>query len=98
MAGSRIGRASGTGVDPTIGGRAVSAASIQIKQTIARAAPDDHFSAGPHRGVIESIRGCVHVAGGCPGITSTSKWSVGYHGENKGSRRYSPIVSLACLF
>ena len=72
VAGSRKGRASGTGVDPSIGGRAVSAASTQIKQTIACSAPDDHFSACPHCGVIESIRGRVRAASGCPGIINAT--------------------------
>src|SRR5438128_628035 len=99
VAGSRKGRASGAGVGPSIGGRAVSAASTQIKQTIACSAPDDHFSAGPHHGVIESIGGRVRAGSGCPGIINATKWIVGYDGEDKaGSSRYNPIVGLACLF
>src|SRR5437879_10210946 len=54
VAGSRNGRASGTGVGPSIGSRTVSAASVQIPETITRSSPDDHFNAGPDRGVTES--------------------------------------------
>src|SRR5437762_3776124 len=99
VAGSRTGRASGTGVGPSIGSRTVSAASVQITETITRSAPDDHFSPGPYRGVIQSIRGRVRAASGCPEIIKATKWSVGYDGKDKGSSsRYNPIVGLACLF
>jgi hypothetical protein len=99
VAGSRKGRASGAGVAPSIGGRTVSAASIQINETITRSAPDDHFTARPHCGVIESIRRRVRVASGCPGIINATKWSVGYRGKDKGSSSsYNPFGGLACLF
>ena len=99
VAGSRNGRASGTGVGPSIGSRTVSAASVQIPETITRSSPDDHFSAGPYRGVIQSTGGGVRAAGGCPGIIKATKWSIGYDGKDKGSSsRYNPIVGLACLF
>src|SRR5437764_8662858 len=99
VAGSRNGRASGTGVGPRIGSRTVSAASVQIPETITRSSPDDHFSAGPHCGVIESTGGGVRAASGCPGIIKATKWIIGYDGKDKGSSsRYNPIVGLACLF
>src|SRR5262249_39329720 len=45
--GGRIGITHGS---PTIGDRVVSAASVEVARTIGSAA-NDHFTAGPHRGV-----------------------------------------------
>src|SRR5215467_3048554 len=98
MAGSRRGRARGAGSCPRIGGRIVSPAGIQIS-SIVTSAPDDHFGAGPHSGVIGASGRRVRAAGGCPGVLSATNSSVGYYGKDKNtSRRYNAIVGLACLF
>ena len=77
----RIGSAGGC---PTIGAGIVSPASVKnVGAVIIGAAPDDHFTAGPHCRVSVSTSGRIGSAGGCPtvgaGIVSPASVKIGVH-------------------
>ena len=61
------GRVGGAGGCPTIRAGIVFPARVKQVDTIGPA-PDDHFTAGPHRRVLEPCGGRIGSAGGCPTI------------------------------
>src|SRR5205823_2162189 len=65
-------RVGGAGACPTVGGRIVRAAGVEIlTATVIRvAAPDDHFTAAPYCRVIFSAVGRADDVGGCPSISA----------------------------
>src|SRR5437588_716080 len=66
------GRVSEAGGYPTVGGRMISAASIEISVNI-NPTPDDHFAAGPHCCVIRSASGRVGEAGWGPRVVGAER-------------------------
>src|SRR6266404_2445290 len=61
----------GAGRHPTVGAGVVSPAGVKIHWRVAALpAPNDHFGAGPHCGVIDSWRGCANGGGSHPSVAS----------------------------
>src|SRR5205814_9720473 len=76
-----VGRVSGAGGCPTVGGRIVPPAGVQIGRAASTSTPDDHFSASPHCCVAHAGSGSVGCAGRCPRIINGSVWAGRYWGK-----------------
>jgi len=68
---------------PTVHGRIVSSAGVQIIGAIT-STPDDHFTASPHSGVRVSDRGHVSGASRCPTVRAGIISPTRVHPDNAG--------------
>ncbi len=85
---------------PTVRRRVVPAAGVQLLQDGNCSTPDDHFTAGPDRGVKLSGRGSVVGAGACPGIINA--FAASYCGKRvavswryRCPRNLSPLAGIS---